>query len=125
MVLICPHCKSDNVRKRGFRKNQSGKKQKYQCFQCKDWFVEDDGFKRMRNKKEIISRAVHMHEDGFSLYKTQNHLWQHDGVKVTRKTISDWTQKYSLFLKSGTFASTAKTKRKTTSRRKIRPSKKR
>jgi hypothetical protein len=54
----------------------------------------------MRNTPEIISRAVHMHEDGFSLSKVQNHLWQHDGTKVTRWTISQWTKKYAVFLKS-------------------------
>lgn len=99
MNFKCPHCKSKDVRKRGFRHNQKNKKQKYQCFDCKTWFVEDDGFKRMRNKKEIIARAVHMHIDGFSLFKTQYHLWQHDGVKVSRETINRWTKKYSVFLK--------------------------
>ena len=100
MVLKCPNCKSKDVRKRGFRFNDSGKKQKYLCSDCKLWFVEDDGFKRMRHKKEDIVRAIHQHADGFSLSKTQNHLWQHDGVKVTRKTISDWSKKFSIFLKS-------------------------
>ncbi len=100
MSIKCSKCKSKDVRKRGFRFNDSGKKQKYQCFNCKRWFVEDDGFKRMRHKKEDIVRAIHQHADGFSLSKTQNHLWQHDGVKVTRKTISDWSKKFSIFLKS-------------------------
>ena len=99
-MLKCSNCKSKNVRKRGFRKNSLGKKQKYQCFNCKKWFVKDDGFKRMRYKPEIISRAIHMHIDGFSLFKVQYHLWQHDGIKVTRRTISKWTKKYSIFLKS-------------------------
>jgi len=100
MVLKCPKCKSKDVRKRGFRKNSANKKQKYQCFSCERWFVIDDGFKRMRHKKDVIARAIHMHVDGFSLFKTQYHLWQHDGVKVTRRTISQWTKKYSNFLKS-------------------------
>lgn len=100
MILNCPNCKSKDVRKRGVRYNSPGKKQKYQCFNCKKWFVIDDGFKRMRYEKEIIARAIHMHLDGFSLFKTQYHLWQHDGVKVTRRTISQWTKKYSDFLKS-------------------------
>ena len=100
MVLRCPNCKSKDVRKRGFRKNKIGKKQKYFCIKCKKWFVVDDGFKRMRYKKEIIARAIHMHIDGFSLHKTQYHLYQHDNVKVTRRTISQWTKKYSNFLKS-------------------------
>ena len=102
MALICPNCKSKHIAKKGFRHNSLGKKQKYQCAKCKLWFVEDDGFKRMRHKPEDIVRAIHMHNDGMSLFKTQNHIWQHDGVKVTRWTISQWHKKYSLFLKSST-----------------------
>ncbi|MEA3378325.1 MAG: hypothetical protein U9Q69_01675, partial [Nanoarchaeota archaeon] len=95
------------VAKKGFRYNNVGKKQKYQCCKCKTWFVEPDGFERMRYKPETIIRAIHMHEEGMSLSKVQNHLWQHDGERVTRSTISNWTAKYSVFLKS------AKSKSKT------------
>ena len=102
MRTKCPFCKKLSAVKQGFRKNMHGKKQKYQCAKCKLWFVEDDGFKRMRHKPEDIVRAIHMHNDGMSLFKTQNHIWQHDGVKVTRWTISQWHKKYSLFLKSST-----------------------
>lgn len=114
MVIICPQCKSKKIAKKGFRHNSLGKKQKYQCTKCKSWFVEDDGFKRMRHIPEDIVRAVHMHNDGMSLFKTKNHLWQHDGVKITRKTVSDWTKKYSLFLKSTTQIGKAKTQRAAT-----------
>ena len=99
MNVQCPFCKSKDVMKRGYRYNQIGKKQKYLCLHCKKWFVENDGFKRMRFKKEIIAKAVHQHIDGFSLFKVQYHLLQHEGVKVTRETINRWTKKYSLFLK--------------------------
>ena len=64
---------------------------------------------------KIITKAIHMHNDGLSLFQTQNHLWQYDGVKVTRKTINDWTKKYSLFLKSDKYSIKTRTKRKTTS----------
>lgn len=97
--MKCIHCKSSQVQKQGYRKNKNGKKQKYQCIDCKNFFVEHDGFERMRFKQEIIARAVHMHIDGFSLFKVQYHLWQHDGVKVTRETINRWTKKYSPLLK--------------------------
>ena len=100
MVNFCPECKSKNIWKRGFRKNKLGKKQKYHCKDCDSWFVENDGFKRMRFKKEIIVKAIHQHIDGFSLFKVQYHLWQHEGVKVSRKTILLWERKYSAFLKS-------------------------
>ena len=62
--------------------------------------VEDDGFKRMRFKKEIIVKAVHQHIDGLSLFQVQYHLYQHDGIKVTRQAVGYWCRKYSVFLKS-------------------------
>ena len=97
--MKCPFCKSSKIFKQGYRLNSTGKKQKFQCKNCEKWFVKKDGFERMRHNKKIISRAIHMHNDGLSLFQVQNHLWQHDGVKVTRKTISDWSKKYSVFLK--------------------------
>ena len=97
--MKCPKCKSSDIVKRGKRFNKLSTKQLYLCNKCGRKFVEHDGFERMRHDKKIIARAIHMHIDGFSLYKTQYHLSQHDGVDVTRKTISDWTQKYSHFLK--------------------------
>ncbi len=100
MKIKCPICKKSNLLKQGFRINKIGKKQKHQCRDCKKWFVKNDGFNRMRFKKEIIVKAIHRHIDGFSLFKVQYHLWQHDGVKVSRKTILQWTKKYSIFLKS-------------------------
>ena len=96
------------------RYQKSSKKQKYFCHGCGRWFVPDDGFKRMRYSPEIISRAVHQHVDGFSLFKTQYHLLQHDGIKVSRWTISQWTKRFSLFLKSTTPRSNSRTERKAT-----------
>ena len=108
----CPVCKASDIVKRGKRYNISGAKQLYRCNECRSTFVEPDGFERMRHKKEDIVRAIHMHNDGMSLFNTQNHLWQHDAVKITRKTISDWTKKYSNFLKSASLKGKAKTKGK-------------
>ena len=114
MSMKCVECQSSDVVKQGFRINKLGKKQKYQCCDCKTWFVEDDGFKKMRTDPKVIVRAVHQHEDGFSLSKVQNHLWQHDGVKITRWTISKWKKKYSVFLKSRKFRSTTRHQRTNT-----------
>lgn len=114
MLVKCLNCKSKNCVKRGIRKNKSVKKQKYICNDCGKWFVKDDGFKRMRYNPEIISRAIHMHQDGFSLFTVKNHLWQHDGVKVSRWTIAKWEKKYSIFLKSDKSASKPSYQRKNT-----------
>ena len=95
MKTICPNCKSSKIVKQGFRYNKSGRKQKYKCTECGKYFVVDDGFKRMRLKPKIIVRAIHMYADGLSLSKVQNHLYQHDNVKVSRWTIAKWVKKYS------------------------------
>lgn len=108
MTVKCPKCKSEKIVKRGWRKNKSGKKQKYRCLNCNVWFVEPDGFERIRHKPEIITRAIHMHNDGMSFYDVVNHLWQYDAVKVTPMTIYNWTKKYSVFLKSPKKTSRAK-----------------
>jgi len=100
MKTKCQFCKKLSAVKQGYRKNKAGKKQKYQCLECKKWFVKDDGFKRMRHNPKIITRAIHMHNDGLSLFQVQNHLWQYDGVKVSREAIRLWVKKYSVFLKS-------------------------
>ena len=99
LFIVCELCRSKDVMKKGFRYNKTGKKQKHYCNKCNHWFVEDDGFKRMRFKPKIIVRAVHQYEDGLSLSKVKNHLNQHDYTKVTRWTILKWVKKYSYFLK--------------------------
>ena len=97
--MKCPNCKSADISKRGFRKNKIGKKQRFLCNNCKITFIKKDGFERMRHNKKVIARAIHMHNDGLSLFQVQNHLWQHDGVKVSRETIRKWSDKKSVFLK--------------------------
>lgn len=98
--MECIFCKSKDVVKNGTRKRKVRTKQSFLCLSCKKQFVDVDGFERMRHKPQIIVRAIHMHQDGMSLSKVQNHLWQHDGVRVTRQTINAWKTKYAVFLKS-------------------------
>ena len=121
--MDCVYCKSEEVVKRGKRYNLSGTKQLYLCNDCDGSFIEHDGFERMRHKKEDIVRAIHQHEDGMSLKNVKNHLWQHDGVKISREGIRFWEKKYSVFLKSGKFKCATNPQRKPAHRRKIRKSK--
>ena len=112
ILLKCIYCKSNDVVCNGKRKRKVRIKQNYFCNKCKKQFVEVDGFERMRFKPKIIVRAIHMHEDGLSLSKIQNHLWQYDHVKIARKTILGWVGKFSVFLKSDNFRIFSKNKRK-------------
>ena len=95
----CPNCRNSDVVKVGFRKNKSGKKQKYRCNDCSKYFVIDDGFKGAHFTPEIITRAIHEYSDCASLSKTQNHLYQHDSVKVSDVSILRWVRRYAWILK--------------------------
>src|SRR3989339_2196765 len=97
--MKCPECKNEDISKRGKRYNKSGAKQLYLCNKCHRKFVEQNGFERMRYNKKDIVRAIHLHNEGLSLFQVKDHLWQHDGIKVTRETINRWTKKFSVFLK--------------------------
>ena len=99
--MKCPKCKSEDISKRGKRYNKSGEKQLYLCNKCHRKFVEQDGFERMNFDKKHIVRAIHLHNEGLSLFQVKDHLWQHDGIKVSREAIREWCNKYSVFLKSG------------------------
>ena len=98
--MKCPKCKRKDISKRGKRYNKSGTKQRYLCNNCKKLFIEQDGFEGMRYNKKDIVRAIHLHNEGLSLFQVKDHLWQHDGVKVSRETVREWCNKYSVFLKS-------------------------
>ncbi len=117
--MNCLYCNSSSVVKRGMRYNDLGVKQRFLCNDCGGSFVEHDGFEHMRHHKEDIVRAIHDYEDGLSMAKVQNHLWQHDNVKIARKTIYGWIKKYSVFLKSGKFECATNPQRKPAHRRKI------
>ena len=54
----------------------------------------------VRYKKEDVVRAIHLHNEGLSLFQVKDYLWQHEGVKVSRETIREWCNKFSIFLKS-------------------------
>ena len=96
----CLKCGSSHIVKRGMRYNKSGKKQLYQCKNCEFTFMKRDGFEKMRYKKEDIVRAIHLHNEGLSLFQVKDHLWQHDGIKISRESVREWCRKYSVFLKS-------------------------
>lgn len=101
-MVKCPHCKGVSVIKRGVKKNKSGWIPRYSCNDCGKWFVDRKGFENFRNKPEVITAALDLRAKGVSLADVVDHLDQHHRVKVTRKTILDWQNKFGLKLKSFT-----------------------
>ena len=98
----CPYCKKTNSVKVGLRKNKCGFVQKYFCNSCSKYFVDRKGFENFRTKPEIITVALDLRAKGNSLADIVDHLEQHHRVKVSRKTILDWQNKFGKKLKSFT-----------------------
>jgi len=98
----CPKCSSFNTVWRGYRHNKSGKKHLRKCNDCDRSFTPDDGFLRMRFKKEHIVEAVSLRVNGLSISQVVNHMWQHHGIKIDEKTVRDWVKKYSKLIRKFT-----------------------
>ena len=98
----CPYCQKTSSVKFGLRKNKSGWIQKYLCQSCKRSFTDRKGFERFRHKPEAITAALDLRAKGVSLADVVDHLDQHHRIKVSRKTILDWQNKFGKKLKSFT-----------------------
>lgn len=68
------------------------------CHNCNAYFTPDDGFLRMRFKKEVIIESVALFVAGLSLTKVRNHMWHHHNVKISRPIILYWVNKFSEIL---------------------------
>jgi transposase-like protein len=98
----CPYCKKTSAVKFGLRKNESGWVQKYLCQDCERSFTDRKGFERFRTKSEVITAALDLRAKGVSLADVVDHIDQHHRIKVSRKTVLDWQNKFGKKLKSFT-----------------------
>lgn len=93
---ICIRCKSDRIKKMGFRQTKNrGKKQRWLCRACDKSFTIDDGFWKMKNNPDKITEALHLYFSGTSLRKTQAHLRVFRESNCSYVTILDWIRKYA------------------------------
>jgi transposase-like protein len=94
--VICPNCKSEKTKKRGFRQTENrGKIQRYFCNECNKSFVIDDGFFRMRNSPKKITLSIDLFFRGVSSRKVQEHLTAFYPHNCDHRTILRWIVKYS------------------------------
>lgn len=100
--MRCPFCKCQSVVRHGNVWRRQGLTKRYFCKGCRRHFISDDGFKRFRHDPEVITVALDLRAKGLSLADVVDHLDQHHKVKVTRKTILDWQNKFGKKLKSFT-----------------------
>jgi transposase-like protein len=93
--LSCPFCKSKEVIKRGLIKTDNREStQRYGCKSCKNRFVLNTPYFRMRNKEQIITQTMDMYYSGMSFRKIADHLVRFFPKGVNASTIYRWILKY-------------------------------
>jgi len=92
----CRFCGSERTIKKGFRKTLNrGKIQKYSCQECNRFFVEDNGFLKMKNTPQKITLCLDLFFKGVSTRQVQEHLQQFYPHNSSHMTIYRWVVKYS------------------------------
>jgi len=94
--IICPHCKTEHIKKDGKRKTQNrGLIQRYKCLECNKKFVLDDGFFRMRNSPQKITLCLDLFYRGVSTRKVQELLQAFYPHNSSWVSIYSWVVKYA------------------------------
>ena len=94
----CPYCKSKEIVKYGFRFNHTKKKQRWKCGACSKLWVVDDGFKKMKSERGLVTQCLDLYMNGMSLRKVARHINQFSETKTTYRSVHNWLMKYSLIL---------------------------
>lgn len=91
------------IKKDGKRKTEHrGRVQRYKCKSCSLRFVQDNGFKRMRNGKKKITLCLDLFFRGLSTREIQEHLKAFYPKNSSHKTIYKWIVKYSRLISNYT-----------------------
>lgn len=94
--IICYHCKSQEVIKRGYFQTEAhGKQQRYFCKNCNRKFIEQTPFYRMRNNPQKITLCLDLFYRGVSTRKVQEHLQAFYPHNSSWVSIYSWIIKYS------------------------------
>ncbi|MBU0958195.1 MAG: DDE-type integrase/transposase/recombinase [Nanoarchaeota archaeon] len=92
----CPHCKSEEVVKRGlFETKAHGKQQRFFCKKCLKKFIVRTAFYRMRNNEKKITLCLDLFYKGVSTRKVQEHLQMFYPHNSSWVSIYSWVIKYS------------------------------
>lgn len=93
-INSCKFCNSNNIIKKGIRKNINYSIQVFLCKDCDKKFSINLGFEKMKASPQIVTSAMQLYFTGESLRNTQKFL-ELQGVKITHKTVWNWIKKYT------------------------------
>jgi transposase-like protein len=92
----CPHCKSEEVVRRGtFETKAHGKQQVFFCKNCSKKFIVRTAFYRMRNNSYKITSALNLFYSGVSTRKVQQHFKMFYPHNSSWVSIYSWVVKYA------------------------------
>ena len=94
IIKVCKFCDSGNIIKKGFKKNKSGKLQKFKCNDCKRGFTINFGFEKKQFDESIITQTMQMYYSKMSVRRIADHF-EMIGIDVSFKTIYNWISQYS------------------------------
>ena len=101
VMVTCIFCKSvKNIVKAGFRYNKLGKKQRYWCNKCKNRFVPNDGFWKMKHKPGIIAEACSCRKRGMPYQEVSKHFREYNKANICPATAYNWVKKYGKSLRN-------------------------
>ena len=89
----CRFCGSENIVKRGVRKNKYGNLQRYICKDCGKKFSFNIGFEKMRATPQVITSAMQLYFTGTSFRNVSKFL-RLQGIKVSHVSVYKWVEKY-------------------------------
>jgi transposase-like protein len=93
-IMICKHCGSSKVVKKGLRKLRNGSKQVYSCKDCGRRFAP--GLSKKWFNVNVILSAVNAYNQGYSLSEACDLISRQYKVIITKSSVSRWVQEYNL-----------------------------
>ena len=93
--LVCPHCGSTNLTRRGTRKKKFEIVQLWRCSACKSVFTPNpDAMRNRTYPLEFITAALTDYNRGYTLEQTCARLAKKTRRRVSPTTISNWLADY-------------------------------
>jgi len=89
----CRLCGSENIMKKGVRKNKYGHLQRYLCKDCGKRFSFNVGFEKMKATPQVITSAMQLYFTGTSFRNVSKFL-RLQGIKVSHVSVYKWVEKY-------------------------------
>ena len=91
---VCVYCSSENIFKRGQRKNKLGVKQVYCCKDCKKRFVLSP-IKNIKGNEKLVCLAMDCYYRGLSYRDISAQFQSFYGLKISHVTIREWVLRFS------------------------------